>query len=156
MVLFVCTFPVTNFSVMGVWPHKCIDQKRTCDPFPDCRCPLHCSHTHLAAGVSSRSLDYGNCMLCAFGMVWWLFPHSMYISAWPLMLTELLSLRVSKNWAWAMFKGIRGMDYDMVITTTDLVQPYLPAGWKSRCCVARSLIIVLERVPLRRLVCVHI
>ena len=26
-----------------------------------------------------------------------------------------------KNWAWAMFRGIRGMGYDMVISATDMI-----------------------------------
>jgi hypothetical protein len=65
-----------------------------------------------------------------------------------------------KNWAWAMFKGIRDMGYDMVISANDMVHLIVP-----RICqlldgqvgaVGKILLIVLGCVLVPRLVCVHL
>jgi hypothetical protein len=98
------------------------------DAFPfaqikaDCRRPLHCSHTHLAAELESRSLEYE----------WWFCSVRLWNGLAALATQHLYKRRALdacraaitvnvQNWACAMFKGILAMTYDMVIIASDMV-----------------------------------
>ena len=131
--LYKTCIPPTALYGAGVWgPY------RLPPPISQCRAALLRSHLQMLkqiAGVRStvptaillreldcKSLDY-EWWLCAVrfwnGLVA-LPPQHLYkriaLDACRAAITSNI-----KNWAWAMFKGIREMGYDMVISATDMV-----------------------------------
>jgi hypothetical protein len=65
-----------------------------------------------------------------------------------------------QNWAWAIFKGIWAMNYDMVIRlltwSTWMFSVSAICRMENSVLCGKILLTVLGRVPLPRLVCVHI
>ena len=60
-------------------------------------------------------------MRCAFGMALLLSQRQHLYKRIALDACRAAITSNVKNWAWAMFRGVRGMGYDMVISATDMV-----------------------------------